>query len=83
MTDAKATSNYQRTQLQIKLLQQQQAGISHDMKAPLGAVNSSAHILQKMGIVKEPEANKLLKLIMNCSKLLLFQVNDLVDQSLI
>lgn len=53
------------------------ATVSHDMRTPLNAITGISHNLQNL--VNGEQGQKLLKIINNSSRILLFLVNDLLD----
>jgi len=79
INDVTTQMKFQDAQRKIEVLNSLQASVSHDMKAPLNAITKSMSMVLKKKMVVNEEAEKLLRVVMTSSRLLQFQINDLLD----
>jgi K+-sensing histidine kinase KdpD len=82
LTDVTNTLKFNEACKKIELLHELQASVSHDMKVPLKTITKSVNILLQKKMVAG-SAIQLLKPVLTSSRMLFFQVNELLDQSLI
>ena len=70
---------YEKLKIQNHFQEMITATVSHEMRTPLNAING---LLQSISLfVSSEQGKKLIKIVENSSKLLLFLVNDLLDYS--
>lgn len=82
LTDVTNNLKLNKVRKKIELLNWLQASVSHDMKVPLKTITNSVDILLRKKLVVG-SAVQLLKPVLTSSRMLFFQVNELLDQSLI
>eukprot|EP00347_Sterkiella_histriomuscorum_P016084 403354549 len=69
--------NYEKLKMEKNFYEMITATVSHDMRTPINAITGMINNLEYF--VKDFKANKLLQIIKNSSKILLFLVNDILD----
>lgn len=69
---------YEKVKIENSFYEMLTATVSHEMRTPLNAIISLLYSLE-MHIGSQPQGKKLLSIIQNSSKILLFLVNDMLD----
>lgn len=69
--------NYEKVKIENHFYEMLTATVSHEMRTPLNAIIALLHTMDMH--IQSPQGKKLLQIIYNSSKILLFLVNDMLD----